>query len=147
MSATFRAKILRSQAACSAGVLPRNWSRFLESLHERLLHDVGWVNPSGRARTKLQTCQKPQILAKPLETTRVWKIHSLHLGPLTIESTGAVSAFSRSVPLPPSWTGIAFGSRAQRGSCRLATSPKTTTLYDLTIDQITLDSLRRHVIS
>ncbi len=41
----------------------------LESLHERLLHDVGGIDAAGRARSELDPRQKPQVIAKPLETT------------------------------------------------------------------------------
>ena len=94
-SATLRAKIFRSHAACSAGVLPRNCSRFSISLHERLLHDVGWINAARRVRSELDPRQEPQVIAKPLETTLFRKITCLHLRPLTIEPTRLV----RSAPV------------------------------------------------
>ena len=60
---------------------PTKLVALLEGLHERLLHDVGWVNASGRTSTQSQTRQKSQVMAKPFELCASGKSLSSISGP------------------------------------------------------------------
>ena len=85
-SATFRARILRSQAVSSALVVPRNWSRF-----SKASISVCCTTSDGSIRavetcTELKTREKFQIMAKPFELLPFRHIRWLHFRPLVLNS-------------------------------------------------------------